>query len=54
MNPGGWLVMVLSVGGMTLFFLACVRKVLTTPEAAEHLHSQREPTPDENGDRPSR
>lgn len=50
MNAGGWLMMILSVGGMTLFFALCVLKVLRTPQASEHLHSQRDRTPDASAD----
>ena len=32
--------------GDLLFFALCVLKVLRTPQASEHLHSQRDRTPD--------
>ena len=32
MTPGGWIVMILSVGSVTAVFLWCIWKVLKTPE----------------------
>ncbi len=47
MNPDGWVVMIVSVGGVVAFFSWCMYKVLTTPGATEHLHSQADiETPD--------
>ena len=46
MNAAGWVVMILSVGGMTSFFVWCVYRVLSTPGSTEHLHSQRDIPPD--------
>ncbi len=47
MTLGGWVVMILSVGGVTSLLLWCIYKVLTTPESVEHLHSQADiETPD--------
>jgi hypothetical protein len=40
MTAGGWVVMVLAVSGITGLLVWCVRKVLKTPGATEHLHSQ--------------
>ena len=40
MNTSGWIVMILSVGGMTVFLGWCIFKVLTTPGSSEHLHTQ--------------
>jgi len=40
MTSGGWMVMVLSVVGMTSLLAWCVYKVLSTPGSTEHLHSQ--------------
>ncbi len=39
MTLGGWIAMMLSVGGVTLFFAWCVYKVLSTPGSTERLHS---------------
>jgi hypothetical protein len=47
MTPSGWTVMVLSVGSVTLLFLWCVWKVLTTPDETEKLHGFSFETPDE-------
>jgi len=38
MTAGGWIIMVLSVGGVTTFFGWCVWKVLSTPGSEEHVH----------------
>lgn len=47
MTHGGWIVMILSVGGMTGLLSWCVYKVLSTPGSTEHLHSQADiHTPD--------
>lgn len=47
MNLGGWLIMLLSVGTVSLLFFWCIYKVLTTPGEAEHLHGFEMETPDE-------
>ncbi len=47
MTLGGWIVMCLSVGGVTLFLGWCIYRVVATPGAVEHLHSQADiETPD--------
>lgn len=47
MTPGGWVLMILSVGGSTAFFAWCLYTVLSTPESTRHLRSQAEiETPD--------
>lgn len=38
MTLGGWIVMTLSVGSVTIAFLWCIWKVLTTPEEQEKIH----------------
>lgn len=38
MNLGGWIIMGLSTGGVTILFLWCIYKILSTPEESEHLH----------------
>ncbi len=40
MTPGGWIMLVLGVGGMTGLLAWCVYKVLATPGSAAHLHAQ--------------
>lgn len=40
MNAGGWIIMFVSVLGMSTLFFWCIRKVLTLPDATDHLHSQ--------------
>lgn len=45
MSTAGWIIMLLSVGGMTSLFCWCIRKVLTVPEASEHIHSQSDIDP---------
>jgi hypothetical protein len=47
MTFGGWIVMILSVGGVTGLMLWSIYRVLTTPGSTEHLHSQADiETPD--------
>jgi hypothetical protein len=45
MTVGGWIVMLLSVGGVTALLGWCVYKVVTTPGSAERLHSQADIEP---------
>ena len=45
MSAGGWITMLLAVGGMTWLLGWCVLKVLSTPGSAEHLHSPADITP---------
>ncbi len=40
MTLGGWIAMLLSVGGVTALMGWCIYKVLATPESTRHLHSQ--------------
>lgn len=40
MTTGGWIVMILAVGGMTSLLTWCIYKVMSTPGSTEHLHSQ--------------
>jgi len=40
MTTGGWFMMVVTVLGMTGLLLWCIYKVLATPGATDHLHSQ--------------
>ena len=47
MNSGGWIIMLLSVGTVSLLFIWCVYKVLTTPGEAERMHGFELETPDE-------
>jgi len=35
MSAGGWLIMILSVGSVTLLLLWCIWKLVTTPEQQE-------------------
>ena len=47
MTIGGWIIMVLSVGFVTVMFAWCIIKVLSTPESTRHLHSPADiETPD--------
>ena len=39
MTLGGWIVMIVAVGGVVGFFAWCMTKVLTTRESSEHIHS---------------
>ncbi|MFA9479475.1 hypothetical protein ACERK3_14395 [Phycisphaerales bacterium AB-hyl4] len=48
MTAEGWIMMLVSVGGMCAFLGWCVYKVVATPGSTEHLHSQADIDP---GDR---
>lgn len=45
MNAGGWVLMIGAVGTVTAVFAWCLRKVLSTPGATEHIHSQADIDP---------
>ncbi|WP_309380387.1 hypothetical protein [Cerasicoccus frondis] len=38
MTAGGWLFMIVSVGGVIALFSWCMWKVMTTPGESEHIH----------------
>jgi len=46
MTPGGWFVMLLSVGSVSALFLWCLWKVLRTPGEQDKLHGFSFETPD--------
>ena len=39
MTLAGWIIMVLACGGLTGLLLWCVRRVVRTADAPEHLHA---------------
>lgn len=47
MTTGGWIIMILSVGGATALFSWCLYKVLTTPGETKKVHGFEIETPDE-------
>ena len=47
MSTGGWIIMTLSVGGVSTLFVWCIYKVLVTPGESEHVHGFEIETPDE-------
>jgi len=51
MTTSGLIVMLLSVGTVTVLFGWCIYKVLTTPNEAEKLHGTEGPTPDIDADK---
>ena len=40
MSALGWVIMLVSVLGMTWFFVWCIYKVLSLPGSEKHLHGQ--------------
>jgi hypothetical protein len=51
LNWGGWIIMIVSVGGTTAFLGWCIYKVCLAPEASERLHGQVDiETPDTRDD----
>lgn len=51
MSFGGWIIMALSVGGVSALFAWCIYKVLTTPGESDRVHGFEIETPDEAADR---
>lgn len=47
MTLAGWLILIPSVGGVTLLFAWCVCKVFTTPDETKRLHGFDSHTPDQ-------
>ena len=45
MNAAGWIIMSISVVGMTSLFFWCIHKVLTLPDGTDHIHSQSDIDP---------
>ena len=45
MSPVGWTIMIVSVVGMTVLFVWCIRKVLSLPDGTQHIHSQSDIDP---------
>ncbi len=51
MTVAGWIILLVTVGGMTAMLAWCITKVVTTPGATEHMHSQADiHTPDVDED----
>lgn len=46
MTTAGTLIMLLSVGTVTILFGWCIFKVMTTPDASTHVHAVELDTPD--------
>ncbi len=47
MTIAGWIIMLLSVGGVTTLFIWCLAKVLSTPGETEHIHGFEMEAPEE-------
>ena len=50
MSVGGWIIMSLSCGLMTGLLCWCIWRVITTPEATKHVHSQADIDPHDADD----
>ena len=51
MTIGGWVLMILATGSVTILLVVCIIKVLITPESTEHIHNpMTEETPDMRSD----
>ncbi len=50
MTSGGWAIMLVSVGAVTILFSWCLFKVLRTPGESEHIHGFEFETPDEKAE----
>lgn len=42
MNPGGWILMILSVGSVMALLIFCFYRVLTLPGSTEHMQDPLE------------
>lgn len=47
MSAAGWITMLAAIGGATMLFAWCLWRVLRTPGATEHLHSQADIDPED-------
>jgi len=47
MTPGGWIVLVVSVGTVLSLFAWCMTKVMATPDETDHMRGITDHTPDE-------
>ncbi len=47
MTIGGWIVMIVSVGGICLLLGWCVIRVVNDPNASKHIHSPADIHPDD-------
>jgi len=45
MTTGGWTIMIVSVTFVTGLLAWCIYRVLSTPEAVEHIHSRADIKP---------
>jgi hypothetical protein len=50
MTFGGWIVMIISVGAVTILFGWCIYKVLTAPNECDNVHGFELDTPDRHED----
>lgn len=46
MNIAGWIVMLVSIGTVSILFFWSIYKVISTPGESEHLHAFEQETPD--------
>ncbi len=51
MTFGGWIILFISVGTVSILFFCCLFKVLSTPKETEHVHGFEFETPDEKESR---
>ena len=47
MTTAGWIVMIFSTGTVSLLFIWCIYKIISTPGGTEHMHGFEQETPDE-------
>lgn len=50
MTLGGWIIMIVAVGGVVAFFTWCMYKVITTRASTEHIHSPADIDPHDRED----
>lgn len=52
MTFGGWFILIISVGGFLILFIACIYKVLSLSGASKRIEGFEKMTPIDNGTEP--
>jgi len=54
MTIGGWIIMIASIGSVSVLLVWSIYKIMSTPEEIDHVHGFEFETPDEIADHESR
>lgn len=49
MTSGGWIILIMSIGTVSILFFWCIFKLLSIPKETKHLHDLEPKTPKEKG-----